>query len=241
MTVPGTPLALLVAALGTIDPAPPSGDAVAALRTAAVMYDAETEGYFVDHVVETIHAKGGFIHFDHVERRVELRKDGDVIAEKSLESRGGGNVPNKVGTTEASGAQQPARHFVFSNRYIQEYHLSDAPCVNCAEGERAVSFTSDIHDGNHSSGNVILDRHGRIRSVSYRPYVLPDRRMDSGTMTITFGRLGDGWLPVRCQLAFTAHYLLIHGSGTLELASDSAKKYASYELASAAFDNGDPP
>jgi hypothetical protein len=239
MTVPGTPFALLVAALGTIEPVPPASDGISALRAAAVTYDEQTAGYMVDHVIETIHAQGGFIHFDRVERRLELRKDGDVIAEKSLESRGGGNVPSQIGKTHGSGAQQPARHFVFSNRYIQEYHLSNAPCVNCADGERDVSFYSDTHDVNHSTGNVILDRHGRIRSVTYHPYVLPDRRMDSGTMTITFGRLADDWLPVRCQLAFTAHYLLIHGSGTLELASDSAKRYPSYELASAAFDNSD--
>lgn len=239
MTVPGTPLALLVAALGTINPVPPSGDAVAALRAAAVMYDEQTDGYLVDRVVETIHAQGGFIHFDRVERRVELRKSGAVIAAKSLDSHGGGNLPPKIGRTDTSNGEQAARHFVFSNRYIQEYHLADAPCANCAAGERAVSFYSDIHDANHATGDVVLDRDGRVRLVAYHPYVLPDRRMDSGTVTFTFGRLADAWLPVRCQLAFTAHYLLIHGSGTLELASDSAKRYQSYDLASAAFDNGE--
>ena len=203
-------------------------DPISVLRAAAVGYDSDTSGYLVDRVVETVHAKGGLIAIDRRQRKVQLRKDGEIVVERDLTG------PAQSDATAHGSKSRP--HFVFSNRYIQEYRLAPAPCAQCSDGEAAVSFESSEHDKGHGAGTIVVDlRRQRVMSVTYRPYVLPDRRMDTGDITIDFGTLAGSWLPVHCHLTFTAHYLIVHGSGTLDIASEAARRYSSFDAARAAY------
>ncbi|MBV9646731.1 MAG: hypothetical protein JO043_04630 [Candidatus Eremiobacteraeota bacterium] len=235
-------IVLVAALLGGVPASKASSvGVIAGFRAAAAAYSAQTSGYLVDRVVQTIEAKGGFIHVNRVERRAEVRKDGEIVASRDIGRHDASNVSlssHSVGPNGHNDSQPSQRHFVFDQRFIGDYHLAPVTCPTCADGVAEVSFDSNLHDEDHGTGTALVDlRHDRILSVTYRPYMLPDRRMDSGIVTISFGRLGNAWLPVRYRLAFTAHYLFIHGSGTVDIVSESVRHYPTLEAARAAADS----
>jgi hypothetical protein len=237
MAFAAAPLALLLGLLGASTEPATDTDGIGTLRAAAATYDTETAGFVVDRVVETIHAKGGFVHIDRTERRVEMRDDGRIIGKRIDDERdSSGSSSQYLKKAEPAQSSDSGRHFVFSRRFIDEYQLTAAPCQSCASDESAVAFSSEIRDVDHGSGTAIVDRRAqRVLSVTYQPYLLPDKRMDSGIVTMTFGREGDSWIPVHCHMAFTAHYLFIHGSGTVDIDTQAARHYRTFAAARTAF------
>jgi hypothetical protein len=232
---------LAVACIGAA-PRPNGSAALAALTAAARAYDAQSSGYIVDRIVQRIHAKAAFITINRTQDFVEMRHDGRITASsRVLVNDHSKNVSSKAleqqpapGSSDGGVGMQ--HHFVFSARYLHEYRLTPQSCPKCAASQATVAFDSDMHDAAHGQGVVTVDvADDRVVSMTYRPYVLPDRRMDSGVATVTFGWMGGAWVPVQYHLAFTAHQFFIYASGTADVECTEFHRYRTLEPAQAAY------
>jgi hypothetical protein len=116
-----------------------------------------------------------------------------------------------------------------SSDALSDYRVASAPCTGCAPGSVAFSFTSLKRDANHSDGLYIIDgRTDRLTQIVCHPAILP-KDADSGTMTVTFGRVTPNlWSIVEARQHWTGHVLFIHGS------RDTVATYSNYRRFSSA-------
>ncbi len=118
----------------------------------------------------------------------------------------------------------------FDRRYLTDY---DYTTVSSSGSQVTVGFNSGLHDEQHGAGQMQIDPStGRVLSVSYQPYVLPDHA-SAGNVTETFGEALPGfWTIVRIDRTYSGRMLFVSGHGT---ASETLDHFHRFTDADAGF------
>lgn len=127
----------------------------------------------------------------------------------------------------------------YDHRFVSDYHVTDGPCTDCAEGSLALKFSSTIHDAQHGSGTMWVETStARVLKLSYVPYALPPHAT-SGSVTETSTEPLHGlWYVTRIQETFAGRAFLISGSGTFNARIDHFRRFESLKEGETALADG---
>ncbi|HET9392847.1 MAG TPA: hypothetical protein VFO29_04915 [Candidatus Rubrimentiphilum sp.] len=214
-----------------------SSDVPQRLREALQTLAAEHHGLigFHRHYVVTQRAPGH--NEDDANDSGRLRDDGRLVWAHRYSGNAGGKqyTADDIAKVNAQLDKKPPGEDVdvpLSPDALAEYRLAPAACSSCAPGSIAFSFTSSKRDANHNDGMYIIDgRTGRLTQIVCHPAVLP-KDADSGTITVTFGRVTpDLWSVVEVRQHWTGHVLFIHGSRDVVSAYSNYRRFSSLDQA----------
>ena len=206
----------------------------AIVQLAAQTAAAEYTGILVHERHISIRAQLGPVHFTNDNDAVLLMTDGvyrHVHFTRMLENGhpvGAEKLAQRESSDNADLANgNGAFHQPFDLRYTGEYTFTAEPAAPVSSGSQTLHFTSTYHDVAHGAGTMVIDpSSGRVLSLNYTPYVLP-QHADSGTVSETFGQALPGlWTIVRIDSVYTGHAFLVSGRGTVTEVLDNFHRFS---------------
>jgi len=208
------------------------GDAVAAYHRAIAVYGREMRGVIV--------------YRRHVEFEMHIgptsrqdRNDAEIIVVDGLYERlrfvamfrSGRPLPAPAIAGEERDANDELRlgrgffKEPYDAHYADDYHISGVKCDQCAAGESAVAFESDVHDAQHGAGMLIVDAAGHVTSETYTPYVLHEHAT-SGTIVETSEEAMSGlWAVSHIDERYKGRVAMITGSAVLQTTRDHYRRF----------------
>jgi hypothetical protein len=228
-----------VAAAAAASAAPPDAQAVAA--RAAALVEADRHGIIATITDTTERIEAPIYHQSTHSRYWVVAENGVSAAAGYLLAENNGKPESHDELVKDSASfdasvknRANAAHSVLRPEYLGEYRIADAPCEGCTEGERAVHYESDKHDGAHGNGTIVVDASGHVVRTISHPYVFPKYINDGGEFTTRYGMVLDGKrLPVETTGAYHGHRGPMKGTDTYEQRF-SYKRFATVEEAVAA-------
>jgi hypothetical protein len=203
-----------------------SGDAEApdaAMRRVAAASSEIDRGIVGYHSDSELHVDAGPYHHTSTESRWFVLRDGKLVATGLRASSG-----PSFGKGEERQSHEPWGPYVF------EYAFARAPCPECAPGTDAIAFSSAIHDADHGSGVLIVDR---ARAIVLHEHQVPydfGGLAKSGTIDVTFGETELGWRPRTVVGDFQGSVGPFNANAHLEDTLHDYKRYPTVESAIAA-------
>ena len=238
----GVRCALAVAFVGAGVPArsaPPDAQAIAA--RAASLLDADRHGVIATVTDASDRIEAPIFHQQSHSRSWVVSENGVAEAAGYLVEEENGKPKPHDELVKDSAAYDAtvkkhtvAGHSALRAEFQSEYHYADAACDGCTEGERAVHYESDKHDGAHTHGTIVVDASGHVARVVAQPYVYPQFINDGGDFTTRYGVVLDGKrLPVETIGAYQGHRGPVKGTESFEQRF-SYKRFATIDEAVAA-------
>jgi hypothetical protein len=117
----------------------------------------------------------------------------------------------------------------YDHQYMSDYSFEQpqAGCSACPAGTQAVSFASTIHDAQHGSGVMYINKSAQVVKLTYSAYVLPPHA-SSGSVTETGGHALPGlWYVVRIDQTYRGHAFVMTGTGTFTGIFDHFRRFPS--------------